>query len=290
MGIAQDVANAIDKHIEENQEDSRRGHLGASVIGKKCDREVWYNWRWVKKENHSAQLLRLFNRGHLEEERFVPWLNAISDGFLPEDPETGKQWKIKDLHGYFAGSLDGIIVNPCGHQGKFLTEFKTHNDDSFTKLGLNGVKVSKPEHYYQMQIYLKYKPELKGALYFAVNKNNDFLYVEFVERDEDCANEQMERVKRILLSKEPPERMEGAHERFYYCKSFCKLVDVCFKEKDPHKSCRSCRFVKLTDAGLKCIQGVGSDYGDFDSKGPYSNSLLGLDMQREGCEYYERGF
>lgn len=282
MGIAKDVLDAIDKYLEDNQEDSRRGHLGASVVGRKCDREVWYNWRWVEKAHHGGQLLRLFDRGHKEEERFVPWLEAISDGFFPEDPETGKQWKFKDFKGYFSGSLDGIILNPCGYEGKYLTEFKTHNDDSFTKLSLNGVKSSKPEHYSQMQIYMKYYPDLKGALYFAVNKNNDFLYVEFVERDDEWANTQVGRVKSILLSKDPPERMEGAHERFYYCKSFCKLVDVCFKDKDPDKSCRSCRFMKLTDQGIKCGH-PELNYGD-------ENGVLSLEWQRKGCPKYERGF
>jgi len=54
-----------------------RGHLGASAIGGKCARKIWYQFRWYKEEAFSGRLLRLFNRGHEEEFRIVRWLRAM---------------------------------------------------------------------------------------------------------------------------------------------------------------------------------------------------------------------
>ncbi|HEX8349957.1 MAG TPA: hypothetical protein VF598_08335, partial [Hymenobacter sp.] len=54
-----------------------RSHLGASVIGRECGRQIWYGWRWARKPKFQARMLRLFNRGHLEEARFIAALLAI---------------------------------------------------------------------------------------------------------------------------------------------------------------------------------------------------------------------
>jgi len=275
MTIAKKVKDSIDLTIEVEQEDGRRAHLGASVVGRMCEREVWYGWRWTLSKAHEARILRLFERGHKEEFRFEKWLDDISDEFWALDPATGSQIRISDYHGYFGGSLDGVVRNPAGVKGNFLCEFKTHNEKSYEKLIVSGVQSSKPEHYTQMQIYLKYKPKLTGALYFAINKNTDALYVEFVERDEQWIKDSTEKVERILLSKEPCGRHNAASEHHYYCKYFCDFPDVCFGNKEPDMSCRTCAFVETRDQGWTC----GKD-----------ETLLTVDNQKAGCSDYERLF
>lgn len=71
------IIDAINAAIERDQEDPRRRHLGGSLIGRKCSREIWYGFRWASKTLQSGRMLRLFNRGHREEARFVEWLRRI---------------------------------------------------------------------------------------------------------------------------------------------------------------------------------------------------------------------
>ena len=83
------IIDLIDKNLEFEQDDGLRGHLGGSLIGRKCMRELYYSFRWATKtlsvdehtlepiQGHDGRLLRLFNRGHLEEFRFVEWLRGI---------------------------------------------------------------------------------------------------------------------------------------------------------------------------------------------------------------------
>lgn len=70
------VVNAIDQEVELRQaaEFPFRHHLGGSLIGRPCLRELQYSFRWAKKPKHAGRLLRLFERGHLEEFRFVKYL------------------------------------------------------------------------------------------------------------------------------------------------------------------------------------------------------------------------
>jgi hypothetical protein len=51
-----------------------RGHLGASEVGKPCARAVWYSFRRVHTVKHTGRMLRLFARGHREEDVVLLYL------------------------------------------------------------------------------------------------------------------------------------------------------------------------------------------------------------------------
>lgn len=273
---AEKFKSAIDQKLEDDQEDGLRAHLGASVLGRECEREIWYSFRWAVKRTNSARMLRLFDRGHKEEFRFEEWIRSVSDEVWTTDPKTGNQIRISDFQGHFGGSLDGVVKNPIDIPGVFLLEFKTHNDKSYKKLLLSGVASAKPEHYVQIQIYLHYRPKLKGAFYFAINKNDDSLYVEYVERDERFAEKYVNLAQRVLISNEPLPMMDKAGPFNFYCKGFCDNYEVCQKNKAPHKTCRSCAYWRLADDGkTKCL---------------FHDKFLTLSEQKTGCEKYERLF
>lgn len=277
--LAKDVLAAIDKKIVANHgEDGRRDHLGASLIGNLCERQIWYSFRWALVRTFSARMLRLFNRGHLEEFRFEEWIEPICDQFWALDPRTNKQIRISDFHGFFGGSLDGVIRNPAGYVGDFLAEFKTHSYKSFDKVVLKGVKDAKPEHYTQMQIYLRYNPKLEGALYFAIRKNDDEIHVEYLERDDEWADFYKDRAARIIQAEEPPAPHDKAGPYNFYCKHFCdfqNICDVAGGRLAPAISCRTCRHISVTEDGWYC---------------GLQNVILDGKAQREGCDEYERGF
>jgi len=79
------VASALTKRISEDLEDfcvekwgdGFRWHLGGSVIGGECLRKIWYDYRWVQEPVFSGRMHRLFQRGHLEEFRFVEYLRGM---------------------------------------------------------------------------------------------------------------------------------------------------------------------------------------------------------------------
>lgn len=72
----------IDDNIEKVQvagksDNSPRFYCGASAIGKECARERWYDLRWASKRFFAARMLRLFDRGHQEENRIMSWLGDV---------------------------------------------------------------------------------------------------------------------------------------------------------------------------------------------------------------------
>ena len=66
----------IYRHYEQaNATFKPRPHLGASLIGDKCERAIWYVFRWATHTKFEGRMLRLFDSGNREEFRLVVhWL------------------------------------------------------------------------------------------------------------------------------------------------------------------------------------------------------------------------
>lgn len=253
-------------------EESFRSHLGASIIGKKCAREIWYSFRWCTKPRFSSRIVRLFNRGHLEEPRFVAMLLAIQCKVWCVD-ENGKQFRISGYKGHYGGGMDAVVLGiPEVPNEPVLGEFKTHNEKSFAKLEAEGVRKSKPTHWVQMQQYMG-KNGFNWALYMAVNKNNDDLYCELVPFCPTSCSQQEARAVMIIDSDKPPARISKT-PGWFECK-FCDYRSICHLNHPPEQNCRT------------CVWALPADEGIWTCRNPQcSEIVLTKDRQLEGCSQY----
>ena len=252
-----------------------RSHMGASGIGKDCARAIWYSFRWFTKPKFEGRILRLFNRGHLEEARFIALLLSIGVQVFQQDAQ-GKQFRISAAGGHFGGSGDGVAIGipdlpagtPC------LLEFKTHGEKSFVKLVKEGVKASKYEHYVQMQVYMR-KMDLPVAVYGAVNKNTDALHLELVPIDTITADQFIDRGTQLVFVRDAPKRINES-PGWFGC-AFCDHKPVCHLKAEPERNCRTCHFSRVVEDGTWHCGQVSAN-----------NLLLTTEMQLHGCKDYEK--
>jgi hypothetical protein len=239
--IVLQIHKDIDDFCKREFAEDARTHLGASIIGHDCKAYAWNTFRWLRFEDFSGRMLRLFNRGHEEERRFVRWLTGAGFEVVELDPETGKQYRIVGCNGHFGGSLDSMIKPPASYGLDinliWLGEFKTHNDASFKKLQKDGVAKSKPQHFRQMCSYGR-AYNFKYGLYCAVNKNNDELYFEIVVLDYRQADDLFRKADYIITSQVQPPKIANV-ETFFTCKT-CDFIGICHRKELPTKNCRSC--------------------------------------------------
>jgi hypothetical protein len=207
-------------------------------------------FRWARTIHHEGRLLRLFDTGNHEEPRMVADLRAIGCTVMEVDPETGRQWQVRDDTGHFGGSLDGVALGlPEAPRTWHLLEFKTHNDKNFKALQKSGVQIAKPEHFAQMQTYMHFDA-LARALYFAKNKNTDELYCERVRYDADVALRLIEKARRIINAPRPPERAYTADN--FLCR-WCDFRDICHGGELPERNCRTCMFsTPVAEGAWRC--------------------------------------
>lgn len=228
-------------------DDGFRSHMGASLIGSECARDIWYGFRWATKKKFDAKLLRLFNRGHLEEARFIAMLLMIGCKVYQQDA-NGKQFRISDAGGHFGGSGDGVVVGcPDVPQGApAVIECKTHSDKSFAALVKQGVRDAKPEHYVQMNVYMR-KMGIAYALYMAVNKNNDDIHLEIVHLDIETADAFINRGVQLVFMDSAPKKLNQS-PGYFKCK-WCDHRPLCHLGQPAAVNCRTCAYSRPEQDG-----------------------------------------
>lgn len=242
----QDILPKI-KDAYRPSDDGYRSHLGASLIGRDCAFELWLSFRWTERSQFPERILRLFNRGHLEEAHFLAMI--LSAGIeVWYETENGGQFRFSDVEGHFGSSLDGVIKIPELDGAPAYAEFKTHNDKSFKKLVKEGMQNSKYEHYVQMQECM-HANKLPYGVYFAVNKNDDTIHIEIIEYDQVTALRYLERARMIVYANDAPARISNRKD-WWQCK-FCNKKDICHNKKVPDINCRTC--AHSTAYALDCL-------------------------------------
>lgn len=232
---------AIDAAVEANASRDFDQVIRGSSIGHPCERHLWYRYRWAHDgERFDGRKLRLFQTGHVEEERLISYLRMAGVTVEAVDPATGMQWEVVALDGHFKGHLDGIAHGIIEAQKTpHLLECKTHNARSFAQLVKHGVQVSKPEHVAQMQIYM-HLAGLTRAFYLAKNKDTDELYAERVHYDPAQGAALLAKAERVKTANAAPPRVSD-DPAYYLCASFnCPSYSICHAGGWALRNCRTC--------------------------------------------------
>lgn len=237
---AKQTVALIDSAIQAAKEEPFRRHLGSSVIGDECARKLWYGWRWTKAEVFDSRMLRLFNRGHLEEKRFVGWLRAagVEVWEAGESGDMKASMRFAGHLNHFGGTPDAVGrgIPELGTE-PFLLEFKTHNKKSFDQLISEGLMRTKWKHFVQCQVCMG-ELKLSKAVYCAVCKDDDRLNIEIVQYDEREHRRAIARAGEIIWSQVPPARI-GKNRAHFACK-YCHLNELCWVGGKPEVNCRTC--------------------------------------------------
>lgn len=221
---ADDVVITIDKHLVDTiKQKTARTYLGGSVIGKECDRQLWYEYHQPIL-NQDPRIQRIFDMGHLLESYVIALLKHSGYQVHHVDGENDAQFGFTD--GKIAGNIDGVIIlNDHPH----LLEIKSASEKRFNEMVKKGVAISDPVYFTQMQVYMKYM-ELDKALFVAINKNDCSIHIEVVEFDKMHADYMVNRGKEIVEMKSEPERKYKT-KAFFKCQ-YCNYKEKCWDGSD----------------------------------------------------------
>lgn len=309
----QEIKEKIEDGLEEwsinTYKQEPRNHLGISEIGEDCRRKLYYKFRWFAFEEFDGRMLRLFARGHREEEKYINYLEGIGckvhrfsnpilnyhpesdDYFLSSRFETDglvedvtgseqhekeavkrglerKQFRMSGVLGHYGGSCDGVVITPWVPD-PFILECKTHNTKSFTHYVDEGLQISKPKHFDQMNCYGE-KLKLEYGIYFPENKNDDDIQVTVLKLDWNRAKQLEIKAKEIITANEPPPRISD-NPAFFECK-YCNFKENCHEKKPPIKNCRSC----INSKPIENAQWFCSQY----------NQIIPMEFIKNGCEKF----
>ncbi len=249
--LSDPTLEAADRAMEAISREQRevRPYLGASAIGKPCERQLWYDFRNAGREAMTAASLKRIEDGHHGEDVQAVRLRLVSGIELHTiDPETGRQIGIEDHAGHFRGHLDGAI---CGLLQSPKTwhvwEHKQVGEDKLTKL--QKLKVSLGEknalhewdivYWSQAQIYMHYTGMTRHYLTAASPGGRNTVSCR-TDYDAEAAIRLVEKARRVIFSEEPPVRA-SENADFYLCR-FCPHSAYCHGSALPMRNCRTCLF------------------------------------------------
>lgn len=228
----------LERCTEWKDESNRvRNHLGASVIGRECPRSVTLSYRKASPDGAvDGRMVRLFNRGHMEEARLAACLQVAGFSLKLISNDGGQiSYKTGDLQ----GSVDGVIRLQDGSLA--VLEFKTMNRKTWNKLEKDGQ--IKPEHLVQMQCGM-HGLGLRRAMYLASCKDTDAIQVYLVDYDGE-PTEFLNLATDITHGLIPPKLADIN----FWCK-FCDHKAFCHGDASPIASCRTCVHASFNGNGV----------------------------------------
>lgn len=222
----------------QNNKTSKRNYLGASIIGKECVRQIWYDYNSTVAAVFDANSLWNFEDGYRVEDLTAERLRLVDGVELWTHDENGQQFGFSALDGKFKGHCDGVIRGLVqAPKALHVWENKSCGQKSFDnfiscrvkfgeKLALKNWNVC---YFAQAQIYMHYLNIDRHYLTVALSGGRDYATCR-TEYDPEAAQFYIDRADKILKSREPPPRINNKPD-FYLCR-FCSFANVCHDEKN----------------------------------------------------------
>lgn len=237
------TVSAIYEAYEAANEQRDGKTIPAGQLADECSRKLFYEYRWTTPhEAIDGRTLRIFETGNLEESRWIDNLRMIGCDVVDRQ-ENGRQIRVELCGGHVGGYLDSEILGlPEAPKTWHVGEIKSHNLKNFTALKKEGVKVSKPLHFGQMQVYMHARGRDR-AIYLAVCKDNDELYAERIHYDPEYSLRLMAKAERIIHANEPPAKLhEDPNAKMAFACGWCKHRGICHEDAWPRTNCRTCLY------------------------------------------------
>lgn len=224
---------AIDQRYVDESEDWDSLGISVSLAGAECPRSLWYEFRWASQpEPATGKRQRLFERGQDDEDKMMRDLRAVGVEVW------GEQHKARAVHGFVRGKLDGLALGLLEAPKKtHVVECKSVNTKGFKAIVKDGVKVAKPLHHAQLQLYLHILGHERGFYYVKCADTQEY-WSERLEYDFEFCVRLLANLERIIFSDEPPGRISEKPD-FFGC-MFCKHHAVCHEGEQPRSTCRTC--------------------------------------------------
>ncbi|UPT53096.1 exonuclease [Synechococcus phage Yong-M3-232] len=242
--IGDPTLQEADRALERAQERRHRSHLGMSQIGRPCEREIWYSFRWVQQNNFDAATLKRFEDGHASELVAVRRLKMVPGIELHEVDERGEQFRFEDFGGHFSGSCDGAVLGILQAPKTWhILEIKAsakHDDldKAKKKVGDKAALADwNPTYYAQAALYMHYAGLDRHYLVCVSPGARKWTSVR-TEADPVHAEVLRAKAERIIFTDQAPNRIGGPDS--FTCR-WCDFHALCHgSEVRAERNCRTC--------------------------------------------------
>lgn len=250
LPVRQDpTLQAADAALENRQRadpEAPRPYLGASALGKACDRALWYAFRWAREARLSAKAIKTIADGHQGEALMAARLRAVP-GITLWTESKGEQIGFTDLNGHLRGHVDGVIVGLLqAPKTAHVWEHKQVNDKKFSRLKALTQSDEKAAleawdgvYFIQAQLYMHYLALTRHYLTCSTPGGREQTSCR-TDYQRETAEWAIERAERIIALERPPLRLSDNPDRLE-CR-WCDFASICQGAEVAAVHCRTCAY------------------------------------------------
>lgn len=249
---------AADRALADGQERRRRAYLGMSAIGKECERDLWYSFRWAALPAFDAPTLKRFADGHASEAVAIDRLKATPGLEVHDLGEDGQQFGFKALGGHFSGHMDGVILGliqapKTWHVLEIKASEKwTDLDKAKKKVGEKHALAEWNATYYAQAVLYMHFAEIERHYLVCVSPGARRWTAVRTNADPVFAAMLLAKAERIIFTDHAPKRIGGPDS--FACR-WCDHRALCHDGAMAERNCRTCLHSEaLREGGWACTK------------------------------------
>ncbi len=217
-----DLVKRINDAIAFQKPEERRNYIGASSIGRSCNRAIWYEFRGTQRPDIPPSLQRIFDTGKLLEGMILSYIELAGICITRAMPKNNMLYLEDTELPIFQGHCDAIMH--INDEESAIVEIKTANNSSFNQFVKHGLQKWSESYYSQVQAYMGMSTYHKAVI-LVINKDNAELHHEWIVFDSKHYDQLRSKAQMISESNIEPERINKS-PLFYIC-SRCSFKSVC---------------------------------------------------------------
>lgn len=217
-----DISAIITKAIAEFPNDEPRRYIGASSIGKKCNRAIWYGFHGAESSAIPPSLRTTFDVGKRLEGLVLDYMEQAGLSVVRPSPGNSYLFYQDSESPIFQGHADGLLILP--HSASVILEIKTAKSSSFSQFKKHGLKQWQETYYAQLQSYMGMSGYERAVL-VAINKDSSELHHEWVDYDDVYYHELRCKAVAIAGAEDAPPKINNS-PLFILCNR-CSFKGVC---------------------------------------------------------------
>ncbi len=217
-----DLVKKINDAIAFQKPEPRRNYIGASSIGRSCNRAVWYEFQGASRPDIPPTLQRIFDTGKQLEGMLLGYMELAGLCITRALPKNNMLYLEDTDLPIFQGHCDAILH--LSEDESAIVEIKTANNSSFNQFVKHRLRKWSESYYSQVQAYMGMSSYTRAVI-LVINKDNAELHHEWVDFNQGHYNELRKKALMISQIQEAPDRINKS-PLFYICNR-CQYKSIC---------------------------------------------------------------
>lgn len=237
--ILSPTVNKIYEKREETQSKQYIDRIPTKMVGDKCIRAIWYDFRFCEDLGLDGVNLRSRELDKTRKATIIRELSSVGCVVSEIDQRNGKPWSVSEYAGHLFGELDGIIESGIEEAPSKAHVLKIESvySKTFGQVKIAGIEKALPYTFAAAQAEM-YLMDIDRTFVIINCNDSSELHAERIKLDREQAKFFIDRIGGVITAEAPPVGISD-NKNSQSCLS-CPMSKVCHDGYMVKPTCRNC--------------------------------------------------